>query len=55
MYTFVEPLMSHRLMDLKVLYDQKQHISSAIWKGQDHGTQHCHEHILKINDMKVSD
>ncbi|KAK1575497.1 hypothetical protein Q3G72_005973 [Acer saccharum] len=40
-------------IDPSVLYEQDQHISSAIWEGQDRGTLMCHEHTSKINGWKL--
>ncbi|KAH7565506.1 hypothetical protein JRO89_XS09G0219600 [Xanthoceras sorbifolium] len=40
-------------IDPSVLYEQEQHISSAIWEGQDRGTLRCHEHTSKIDGWKL--
>ncbi|KAK1575500.1 hypothetical protein Q3G72_006030 [Acer saccharum] len=40
-------------IDPSVLYDQKLHISSAIWEGQDRGPMRCHEHTSKIDGWKL--
>ncbi|KAK0595478.1 hypothetical protein LWI29_007073 [Acer saccharum] len=40
-------------IDPSVLYDQKLHISSAIWEGQDRGPLRCHEHTSKIDGWKL--
>ncbi|KAJ0075278.1 hypothetical protein Patl1_33525 [Pistacia atlantica] len=51
----VEPLTSYPgPMDPIVLYDQEQHVSSAIWEGQDRGTLRCHEHTSKIDGWKLT-
>lgn len=41
-------------IDPSVLYEQEQHISSAIWEGQDRGTLRCHEHTSKIDGWKLT-
>ncbi|TXG68537.1 hypothetical protein EZV62_003472 [Acer yangbiense] len=40
-------------IDPSVLYEQEQHISSAIWEGQDRGTLRCHEHTSNIDGWKL--
>ncbi|GAA0176916.1 hypothetical protein LIER_29630 [Lithospermum erythrorhizon] len=32
-----------------VLYDQENHISTAIWEGQERGALRCHEHTSKLD------
>ncbi|KAJ4717873.1 Serine/threonine-protein phosphatase 7 long form-like protein [Melia azedarach] len=41
-------------IDTSVLYEQEQHVSSAIWEGQDRGTLRCHEHTSKIDGWKLT-
>uniref|UniRef100_A0A2P2IP27 Serine/threonine-protein phosphatase 7 long form homolog n=1 Tax=Rhizophora mucronata TaxID=61149 RepID=A0A2P2IP27_RHIMU len=41
-------------IDASVLYDQKEHVSSAIWEGQERGALRCHEHTSKLDEWKLT-
>ncbi|KAK9939647.1 hypothetical protein M0R45_016337 [Rubus argutus] len=41
-------------MDKSVLYDQNNHISSAIWEGQERSVLRCHEHTSMLEQWKLT-
>ncbi|XP_020418645.1 protein MAIN-LIKE 2 isoform X1 [Prunus persica] len=41
-------------IDISVLYDQDNHISSAIWDGQERGVLRCHEHSSMLEQWKLT-
>ncbi|KAH8520807.1 hypothetical protein H0E87_002022 [Populus deltoides] len=40
--------------DPSVLYDQDEHISSAVWEGLERGALRCHEHTSKLEEWKLT-
>ncbi|KAM1113646.1 hypothetical protein ACFX2B_045745 [Malus domestica] len=40
-------------VDKSVLYDQENHISSAIWDGQERGVLRCHEHTSMLEQWRL--
>ncbi|XP_021300818.1 protein MAIN-LIKE 2 isoform X1 [Herrania umbratica] len=41
-------------IDPSVLYDQENHVSSAVWDGQERGALRCHEHTSKLGEWRLS-
>ncbi|KAL6137491.1 hypothetical protein ACLB2K_062783 [Fragaria x ananassa] len=41
-------------IDKSLLYDQDDHISSAIWDGQERGVLRCHEHTSMLEHWKLT-
>ncbi|XP_050370587.1 protein MAIN-LIKE 2-like [Argentina anserina] len=41
-------------IDKSVLYDQENHISSAIWEGQERSVLRCHEHTSMLEQWKLT-
>ncbi|KAM5584603.1 protein MAIN-LIKE 2-like [Rosa sericea] len=41
-------------IDRSVLYDQENHISSAIWEGQERSVLRCHEHTSMLEQWKLT-
>ncbi|XP_057735669.1 protein MAIN-LIKE 2-like [Arachis stenosperma] len=41
-------------IDSHVLYDQDNHVSSAIWDGQERGVLRCHEHTSMLDQWKLT-
>ncbi|KAJ8763014.1 hypothetical protein K2173_023219 [Erythroxylum novogranatense] len=41
-------------IDPSVLYDQDNHVSSAIWEGQERGVLRCHEHTSKLGEWRLT-
>ncbi|OMO53894.1 hypothetical protein CCACVL1_28260 [Corchorus capsularis] len=37
-----------------VLYDQENHVSSAVWDGQERGALRCHEHTSKLGEWRLT-
>ncbi|CAN0913916.1 Protein MAIN-LIKE 2 [Linum grandiflorum] len=40
--------------DTSVLYDQVNHVSSAVWDGQERGVLRCHEHTSKLGEWRLT-
>ncbi|KAJ6700742.1 PROTEIN MAIN-LIKE 2 [Salix koriyanagi] len=40
--------------DPSVLYEQDEHISSAVWEGLERGALRCHEHTSKLEEWKLT-
>ncbi|XVE78335.1 hypothetical protein DITRI_Ditri13aG0136500 [Diplodiscus trichospermus] len=41
-------------IDPSVLYDQENHVSSAVWDGEERGALRCHEHTTKLGEWILS-
>ncbi|WCJ24839.1 Aminotransferase-like plant mobile domain family protein [Euphorbia peplus] len=41
-------------VDASVLYDQDNHVSTAIWEGQERGVLRCHEHTSKLGEWRLT-
>ncbi|XP_054780055.1 protein MAIN-LIKE 2-like isoform X1 [Prosopis cineraria] len=41
-------------IDKSVLYDQDNHVSSAVWDGQERGVLRCHEHTSMLDQWKLT-
>ncbi|KAF7843513.1 protein MAIN-LIKE 2-like [Senna tora] len=41
-------------VDKSVLYDQDNHVSSAVWDGQERGVLRCHEHTSMLDQWKLT-
>ncbi|KAJ9172862.1 hypothetical protein P3X46_016059 [Hevea brasiliensis] len=41
-------------IDASVLYDQENHVSSAVWDGQERGVLRCHEHTSKLGEWRLT-
>ncbi|XP_050228076.1 protein MAIN-LIKE 2-like isoform X2 [Mercurialis annua] len=41
-------------LDPSVLYDQENHVSSAVWDGQERGVLRCHEHTSKLGEWRLT-
>ncbi|XP_065851952.1 protein MAIN-LIKE 2-like [Euphorbia lathyris] len=41
-------------VDASVLYDQENHVSAAIWDGQERGVLRCHEHTSKLGEWRLT-
>ncbi|EXC09160.1 hypothetical protein L484_005116 [Morus notabilis] len=41
-------------IDKSVLYDQENHVSSAVWDGQERGVLRCHEHTSMLVQWKLT-
>ncbi|CAI8583133.1 unnamed protein product [Vicia faba] len=41
-------------IDNYVLYDQDNHVSSAVWDGQERGVLRCHEHTSMLDQWKLT-
>ncbi|EOX93433.1 Serine/threonine protein phosphatase 7 long form [Theobroma cacao] len=41
-------------IDPSILYDQENHVSSAVWDGQERGALRCHEHTSKLGEWRLT-
>lgn len=41
-------------IDPYVLYDQEDHVSSAVWEGLERGALRCHEHTSKLEEWRLT-
>uniref|UniRef100_A0A2P2KBW6 Uncharacterized protein LOC105644300 isoform X1 n=1 Tax=Rhizophora mucronata TaxID=61149 RepID=A0A2P2KBW6_RHIMU len=41
-------------VDPSVLYGQENHVSSAVWEGQERGVLRCHEHTSKLGEWRLT-
>lgn len=49
----MEPIGDPGPIDNSVLYDQDNHVSSAVWDGQERGVLRCHEHTSLLDQWKL--
>ncbi|GMY34611.1 protein MAIN-LIKE 2-like [Fagus crenata] len=50
----MEPTGDPGPIDNFVLYDQDNHVSSAVWDGQERGVLRCHEHTSLLDQWKLT-